>query len=147
MSKYAKEFLAVHFAFDTFAHILWESTKPVLMLIDNKNLTRFFQAKTIPSSLWSCVDHVLNFKFVLGHIPGEANAAADYLSRTHINPHTKIQMRFNSKLPFRKVKLEVRLDCEIFLTPHDLRKYCPELNAVDEHNPLDSFDLTDKQNP
>ena len=31
LSIYAKEFLAVHFAFDTFAHILWGSTKPVLV--------------------------------------------------------------------------------------------------------------------
>ena len=58
---YAKEFLAVHFAFDTFAHILWGSTKPVLVLTDNRSLTRFFQAKTIPSSLWTCVDHVFEF--------------------------------------------------------------------------------------
>ena len=39
LSIYAKEFLAVHFAFDTFAHILWGSSKPVLVLTDNKSLT------------------------------------------------------------------------------------------------------------
>ena len=93
----------MHFAFDTFAHILWGSSKPVLVLTDNKSLTRFFQAKTIPSSLWTCVDHVLNFNFVLGHIPGKANAAADYLSRIHIQPHTKLELRFNSKIPVADV--------------------------------------------
>ena len=35
LSIYAKEFLAVHSAFDKFAHYLWESTKPVLVLTDN----------------------------------------------------------------------------------------------------------------
>ena len=84
LSIYAKKFWAVHFAMDTFAHILWGSTKPVLVLIDNRSLTRFFQAETISSSLWTCVDHVLNSNFVLGHISGKANAAADYLSRTHV---------------------------------------------------------------
>ena len=33
------------------------------------------------------------------------------------------------------------------MTPDDLRKYCPELNALHEHIPVDSFDLTNKQNP
>ena len=42
LSVYAKEFLAIHFEFDTFAHILWESTKPVLAVTDNKSLTKFF---------------------------------------------------------------------------------------------------------
>ena len=41
LSMYAKEFLAVHFPFDNFAHILWGSTKPVLVLTDNRSLTRF----------------------------------------------------------------------------------------------------------
>ena len=78
----------MRFAFDTLAHFLWGSTKPVLVLTVNKSLTRLFQDKTIPSSLWTCVDHVLNFYFVAGHIPGKANAAAHYLSRFHIQPHT-----------------------------------------------------------
>ena len=70
---------------------------------------------------------------MLGHIPGKAKAAADYLSRIHLNPHNKIQMRFNSKLPVREVTLSMqlpdnsfnseRLDCEILMTPDDLRKY------------------------
>ena len=48
---YAKEFSAVHFAFENFAHILCGCTKPVLVLTDNRKLTRFFQAKTIPFPL------------------------------------------------------------------------------------------------
>ena len=59
LSIYAEEFLMIHFAFDAFTHILWESTKPVLVLTDSRSLTRLFQAETIPSSLWTCVDHVL----------------------------------------------------------------------------------------
>ena len=36
LSIYAKEFLAVHFPFVNFAHILCGSTKPVLVLKDNR---------------------------------------------------------------------------------------------------------------
>ena len=41
----------------------------------------------------------------------------------------------------------VRLDCEIFMTPDILRNYCSELNALHAHSPLNSFAITDKQNP
>ena len=49
LSIYAKEILVVHFAFDTFAHILWGSTEPVLVLTDNKSFTSF--SKQRPSLL------------------------------------------------------------------------------------------------
>ena len=156
LSIYAKEFLAVHFAFDTFAHILWGSTNSVLVLTDNRSLTRFFQAKTIPSSLWTCVDHVLNFNFVLGHIPGKANAAADYLSRIHVHPHTKLELRFNSQIPVKNVTLKmgmqvpdnsvnaIRYGCMPFKIGNTCSKAFESLNALHAPNPLDEFDLTDK---
>ena len=159
LSIYAKEFLAVHFAFDTFAHILWGTTKPVLVLTDNKSLTRFFQAKTIPSSLWTCVDHVLNFNFLLGHIPGKANAAADYLSRIHIQPHTKLELKFNSKIPVADVHLNMgmqvpdnsvnllKADYEIFMSSEDLKTSLPSLNALHAPNPLDHLDMSDRLTP
>ena len=78
LSIYAKEFLGAHFAFDSFAHILGGATKPILVLTDSKSLTSFFQAKTIPAPLWNAVDQVLNFNFVLEHVPGRANTAADF---------------------------------------------------------------------
>ena len=51
MSICSKELLAVYMAFLEFAHILWETTKPTIVLTDNKSVTRFFQTKAIPSSL------------------------------------------------------------------------------------------------
>ena len=50
-SIYSKEFLAVHMAFHEFAHILWEATKPTIVLTDNESVTRFFQTKAIPPAL------------------------------------------------------------------------------------------------
>ena len=159
LSIYAKEFLAVYFAFDNFANILWGSNKPVLVLTDNCSLTRFFQAKTIPSSLWTCVDHVLNFNFVLGHIPGKANAAADYLSRIHVHPPTKLELRFNSQIPVKNVELKmgmqvpdnsvntIRYDCMPFRLGRTKYKAVEALNSLHAPNPLDDLDHIDKMTP
>ena len=45
MSIYAKEFLEIYFAFKKFGHIFWSAPKPVIILTDNKAVTRFFQTK------------------------------------------------------------------------------------------------------
>ena len=39
LTMYAKEFLAMHFAFDEFAYILWGVKKPTIVMTDNKALT------------------------------------------------------------------------------------------------------------
>ena len=59
LTLYAKEFLAMHFAFDEFGHIFWSAKKPIIVMTDKKALTRFFQAKDIPPSIWSFCDHNL----------------------------------------------------------------------------------------
>ena len=44
-SVYYKEFIALYFALDHFAHFIWGPTKPVLVLNDNRSLTQFFSQK------------------------------------------------------------------------------------------------------
>ena len=78
---YAKEFLAIYYAVKEFGHIFWGTPQPVIILTDNKSVTRFFQTKIIPPLLWNACDFVIQFKFVIAHIPGKNNTAADYLSR------------------------------------------------------------------
>ena len=51
MSKYAKEFLAIYIAFKEFGHIFWGAPKPVIILTDNKAVTRFFPTKIRPPAL------------------------------------------------------------------------------------------------
>ena len=80
MSIYSKEFLAIYMAFLEFAHILWETSKPTIVLTDNKSVTRFFQTKAITPSLWNACDYVLQFNFKIAHIAGSVNTAADFLS-------------------------------------------------------------------
>ena len=49
MSIYAKELLAIYFACKEFGHIFWGAPKPVIILTDNKAVTRFFQTKIVLS--------------------------------------------------------------------------------------------------
>ena len=42
-SIYAKKFVAICTAFKEFGHIFWGATKPVIIMIDSKSVTRFFE--------------------------------------------------------------------------------------------------------
>ena len=108
MPIYCKEFLSFCFALETFSHFIWGSEKPVLILTDNKSLTRFCQAKTIPPSLWSYVDRVTTFNIVVAHIPGKANAAADFLSRLQPNSNETVEFKLTDRIPVREVEIDIR---------------------------------------
>ena len=93
MSIYSKDFLAIYLAFLEFAHILWEASKPTIVLTDNKSVTRFFQTKAIPPCLWNACDYVLQFNFKIGYIAGSVNTAADFLSRLKLKATEKIHLK------------------------------------------------------
>ena len=80
-------------AFLEFAHILWEATKPTIVLTDNKSVTRFFQTKAIPPSLWNACDYVLQFNFKIAHIAGSVNTVADSLSRLELKVTERIRLK------------------------------------------------------
>ena len=80
-------------SFLEFAHILWEETKPTRVLTDNKSVTRFFQTKAIPPSLWNACDYVLQSNFKIAHITGSVNTAADFLSRLELKVTEKIRLK------------------------------------------------------
>ena len=93
MSIYEKEFLAIYFAFNEFGHIFWGSPEPVIILTDNKAVTRYFQTKIVPPALWNACDYVIQFNFVIAHILGAQNTAADILSFLEANPKDKLVMK------------------------------------------------------
>ena len=107
LTMYVIEFLAMHFAFDEFAHILWGVKKPYIVMTDNKALTRFFQSKRIPPKLWNHCDQALQFDFVLAHVPGVENPAADYLSRLDINPEDRIHLKLNDQIPVHYIEIDL----------------------------------------
>ena len=93
ISIYSKEFLAIYMALLEFAHILWEATKPTIVLTDNKSVTPFFQTKAIPPSLWNACDYVLQFNFKIAHIAGSVNTAADFFSRLELKVTETIRLK------------------------------------------------------
>ena len=93
MSIYSKNFLAIYMAFLEFAHTLWETTKPTFLLTENKSVTRFFQTKAIPPSLWNACDYVLQFNFKIAHIAGSVNTAADFFSRLELKVTERIRLK------------------------------------------------------
>ena len=108
MSIYAKEFPAIHFAFKEFGHIFWGAPKPVIILTDNKAVTRFFQTKIIPPALWNACDYVIQFNFVIAHIPGAQNTAADYLSRLEVDPKDKLVMQIREDVQTLPIEINVQ---------------------------------------
>ena len=93
MSIYSEEFLAIYMAFLEFAHISWETTKSTIVLTDNKSVTRLFQTKAIPPSLWNACDNVLQFNFKIAHIAGSVNTAADFFSRLELKVTERIRLK------------------------------------------------------
>ena len=93
MSIYSKYLLAIYMAFLEFAHFLWETSKRTTVLTDNKSITRFFQTKAIPPSLWNACAYVLQFNFKVAHIAGSVNTAADFLSRLELKVTEKIHLK------------------------------------------------------
>ena len=68
----------------------WCSSKPTIVLADNKSVTKFFETKMIPPSYWNACNFVLQFQFKIAHVPGRMNTAVDFLSRLDINPKDKV---------------------------------------------------------
>ena len=92
-------------AFLEFAHILWEGTKPTIVLTDNKSVTRLFQTKAIPPALWNACDYVLEFNFKIAHNAGSVNIAADFLSRLELKVTEKIHLKIREDIHTTPIEL------------------------------------------
>ena len=92
LTMYAKEFLAMHFAFDEFGHILWCAKKPIIVMTDNKALTRFFQAKHIPASFWNFCDQMLQFNCLLAH---------------EIRPEDRVHLKLTDTIPIHRIEIDI----------------------------------------
>ena len=108
MSIYAKEFLAIYFAFSEFGHLMWGSIFPVIVFTDNRSVTRFFQTKIIPPPLWNACDYVLQYNFVIAHVAGAMNTAADFLSRAEVNPTEKLEMNIRNDVTTKSIEVNIQ---------------------------------------
>ena len=106
MSIYSKKNLAIYMAVLEFAHTLWETSKPTIVLTDNKSVTRFFQTKAIPPPLGNACDYVLLCNFEIAHIAGSTNTAADFLSRLELKVTEKIHLEIREQNSFYRFSLD-----------------------------------------
>ena len=121
MSIYAKEFLAKYYAFKEFGHIFWGTPQPVIIFTDNKSVTRFFQTKIIPPPLWNACDFVIQFNFIIAHIPGKNNTAAD---RMETDPTEKLVLKIREDVETRPIEVNVQSagvseEEQVFFTEED----------------------------
>ena len=124
LSIYAKEFLSIYFVFVEFGHLMWGSTFPVIVFTDNRSVTRFFQAKLFPPALWNACDYVLQYSFVIAHVAGSMNTAADFLSRTEVNPVEKLEMSIRNDIQTKAIEVNIQYsgiveDKRIYILPDD----------------------------
>ena len=109
-----------------FAHILRETSKPTIVLADNKSVTRFFQTKAIPPSLWNACDFVLQFNFKKAHIAGSVNTAADFLSGVELKVTAKIHLKIREDVQTTPIEVstsssDVAGEEQFFFTQPDSR--------------------------
>ena len=109
-------------AFLEFAHILWEATKPTIVLTDNKSVTRFFQRKAIPPALWNACDYVLQYNFKIAHTARSVNTAADFLSRLEPKVTEKIRLKIREVIQTTPIEVTTSssdvADAEQFFFTH-----------------------------
>ena len=130
MSIYSKEVLATYMAFLEFAQILLETSKPTIVLTDNKSVTRFFQTKAIPPSLWNACDDVLQFNFKIEHIVGSLDTAADFLSRVELKVTEKIHLKNRE---------------DVQTTPIEVTTSSSDVAKEDQFTQADGQDKTEEQ--
>ena len=107
-----------------FAHILWEATRPTIVLTDNKSVSRFCQTKAIPPALWNACDYVLQFDFKIAHIAGSVNTAADFLSRLELKVTKKILLKIREDIQTTPIEVttsssDVADEEQVFFTQTD----------------------------
>ena len=52
----------------------------------------------IPPALWTACDYVLQYNFVIAHVAGSMNTAADFLYRTEVDPTEKPEMTIRNDI-------------------------------------------------
>ena len=128
-----------------FAHILWEATKPTIVLTDNKSVMRFLQTKAILRELWNSCDYVLQFNFEEAHIAGSTNTAADFLFSLELKVTEEIRLKVSEDI--QKTRNEVKTtfsdvanEEQFFVTQTD------DESESEEKNPLTERTISAKRN-
>ena len=76
-------------------------------MTDNRSVTRFFQTKTIPPTLWNACNYVLHFNFHIMHVAGTQNTAADFSSRINLNPNERVEIKIRNDITIRPIQVNL----------------------------------------
>ena len=77
-------------------------------MIDNRSVTRFFQTKAIPPTLWNACDYVLQFNFLIMHVAGTQNTAADFLSIIDLNPTERVELKIRNDITIQPIQVNLQ---------------------------------------
>ena len=106
MSKYAKEFLAIYFAFTEFGHLMWGSDFPVFVFLDNRSVTRFFQTKIIPPPLWNACDYVPQYNYSTRCRSYKRSCQFPY--RAEVKPTEKFEMNVRIDVTTKAIEVNIQ---------------------------------------
>ena len=54
------------------------------------------------------MDRVIAYNIVLGHIPGRADAAADFLSRMQTDPTQSLELQIHESIPMKEIEIDMK---------------------------------------
>ena len=80
----------------------------VIVFTENRSVTRFLQAKMIPPALWNARDYVFQYNFVITHVAGSMNTAADFLSRSEVDPTEKLEMTIRNNIHTKAIEVNIQ---------------------------------------
>ena len=72
------------------------------------SVTRFFQTKMIPPALWNASHYVLQNYFVITHVAGSMNTAADFLSRTEVDSTEKLEKAIRNDFHTKAIEVNIQ---------------------------------------
>ena len=81
------------------------------------------------------MDRVLSFNFLLAHLPGKANSAADFRSRMQTDPNLTLQIKLTDHVLIRELEIETEAKAPIVFLSNiiEIATFLEELQpAVDE---------------
>ena len=58
--------------------------------------------------MWNACDYFIQFNFVIAHIPGAQNTAADYLFRLEADPKDKLVMKIHDDVQTLPIEINVQ---------------------------------------
>ena len=130
-------------------------------MTDNRSVTRFFQTKAIPPTLWKACDYVLQFNFHIIHVAGTQNTAADFLSRIDLNPKERVEQKIRNDITTQPIQVnlqstDVADEEQLFFLPEEtieteeeilLQKEQARQNTRDEETTKKTINQRNNPNP